>query len=73
MAEGLARILYTAEGEEVKVYTIGNDHILAAESMNTVMLLQDIKTELRLLNMHMKMLTELELNEVDLVEGGEVL
>jgi len=63
----------TAEGEEAKYYLIGNDRILAAESMSTVMLLQDIKTELRLMNMHLQMLTELDLNDVDLEEGGEVL
>ena len=73
MAEGLARILYTAEGEEVKVYDVGGDRILAAESLSTVMLLQDIKTELRLLNMHLKMITEQDLGDVDLDEGGEVL
>jgi hypothetical protein len=70
MTEGVARVLYTADGEEVKVYDAGGDRILSAESLNTVMLLQDIKTELRILNMHMQQLTELDLDGEDLEEEG---
>lgn len=70
MTEGVARVLYTADGEEVKVYDAGGDRILSAESLNTVLLLQDIKTELRILNMHMQQLTELDLDSEDLEEEG---
>lgn len=70
MTEGVARVLYTADGEEVKVYDAGGDRILSAESLNTVMLLQDIKTELRILNMHMQQLTEMDLDGEDLEEEG---
>jgi len=70
MVEGIARVLYTADGEEVKVYDAGGDRILSAESLNTVMLLQDIKTELRILNMHMQQLTEMDLDGEDLEEEG---
>jgi len=34
------------------------------------MLLQDIKTELRILNMHMQQLTEMDLDGEDLEEEG---
>lgn len=70
MTEGVARVLYTADGEEVKVYDAGGDRILSAESLNTVLLLQDIKTELRILNMHMQQLTEMDLDGEDLEEEG---
>lgn len=70
MTEGVARVLYTADGEEVKVYDAGGDRILSAESLNTVLLLQDIKTELRILNMHMQQLTELDLDSEDLEQEG---
>jgi len=70
MTEGIARVLYTADGEEVKVYDAGGDRILSAESLNTVMLLQDIKTELRILNMHMQQLTEMDLDGEDLEQEG---
>lgn len=60
----------TADGEAYKVYDKGNEYIPAAESLTSISLLQDIKTELRLMNMHLQQLTELDLEEDDLEEEG---
>jgi len=60
----------TASGGEYKVYHQGSEYIPAAESLAVKSLLQDMLIELRLLNMHMQMITELALAEDDLEEEG---
>lgn len=59
-----------ASGGEYKVYHQGSEYIPAAESLAVKSLLQDVLIELRLLNMHMQMITELALAEDDLEEEG---
>lgn len=70
MSEGLARVLYTADGEEVQVLDIGGKRILAAESTHVVMLLVDIRNELKKMNQHLEMITELEVDNSGLEDGG---
>jgi hypothetical protein len=65
-------VLYTASGEAIKIYTGGGYSTLAAESMINVMLLQDIRTELRRMNAQLQMITDIEIDNVDLEQGGEV-
>lgn len=73
MTDSIARVLYTADGEEVKVYEVVGQRVLATESLTTAILLQDIKTELRKLNMHLSLITELQIRDADTEEEGEVL
>lgn len=73
MTEGIARVLYTADGDEVKVYEVVGQRVLATESLTTAILLQDIKTELRKLNMHLSLITEFQIRDADTEEEGEVL
>lgn len=70
MSEGLARVLYTADGEEVQVLDIGGKRVLAAESTHVVMLLVDIRNELKKMNQHLEMITELEVDNSGLEDGG---
>lgn len=63
----------TADGEELQVYETGGRRIPAAQSLPTMALLEDIKIELVRLNMHMRMLTELNIDDDDLEEGGSLL
>lgn len=59
MAESIARVLYDGDGNPVTVYESAGDYSLAIQSMEIERLLFDVRTELRILNMHMRAITEL--------------
>ena len=61
-------VLHDSEGEALQTYQCDEERILAVEPFTVRMLLQDIRTELRMLNMHMSALTELNVDSIDLEE-----
>jgi len=62
-----------ANGGELKIYETGGERIPAAQSLTTNALLEDIKTELRRLNMHMRILTEMDIKDIDMDDEGTLL
>lgn len=70
MADGIARVLFDEDGNAVKVYEQGGDHSIAIQSVDMIRLLVDIKQELRLMNIQLRAITDLDVNESNL-EGSE--
>ena len=68
-------ILYTPQGEEVNVYTMSDtgERLLAVESLHMTALLQDIKDLLRVVLLHIRTVTESNLDISDLEQEGTVL
>lgn len=69
MTEGIARVLYTSDGEPVTVYEHRGNDLMGVFNMEMLSLLKDIKNELKVLNFHMTMLDEMNVNIKD-VEGS---
>ena len=63
----------TSAGHTMKVYETGGEYVPAAQSLVTVALLEDMKTELRKLNMQLSILTENKISVEDLDEEGTLL
>jgi len=70
MVDGIARVLYTADGEEITVYEKAGVQSIAIQSVDMIRLLRDIKQELRKMNFQLKIITGLNVSENDL-EGQE--
>ena len=65
--------VYDSDGEDLKVYTGGGERIPAAQSLVTVALLEDMVRELKRLNMHMRIITEVDIEDDDMDEEGTLL
>jgi hypothetical protein len=66
-------VSYTSDGTATKIYTGGGERIPAAQSLVTVALLEDMVRELKRLNMHMRIITEVDIEDDDMDEEGTLL